>query len=73
MKDHASRDDHQRTLAWLDESLKWARPGDRTRLVKLLNLVRAEVLFDLDFAEIRSTHGYPLAGRGRAFGANRGT
>lgn len=60
MKDHASRDYHERTLARLDDSLEWARSGNRTRLVKLLNLVRTEVLFDID------SIGGPWSNRNRA-------
>lgn len=53
MNDHAPDDDHQRTLAWLDDSLGRAGPGGQTptggaRLVELLNLVRTEVLFDAE-------------------------
>lgn len=68
MDDHASGDDHQRTLAWLDSALEWARAEDRTRLVRLLNLVQTEVLFDVNPSEsvARATAD------GSAFGANRG-
>ena len=51
MKDEASTDDQRRTLAWLDDSLEWARSGGRVRLMEFLNLVRAEVVFDLDYSE----------------------
>lgn len=70
LDDHASRDDHQRTLVWLDSSLEWARAKDRTGLVKLLSLVRTEVLFDVDPSE-----GAPSARAtvdGSACRANRG-
>ncbi|QIN81484.1 hypothetical protein GBA63_01715 [Rubrobacter tropicus] len=33
------------------DSLEWARSGNRTRLVKLLNLVRTEMLFDIDSSD----------------------
>lgn len=59
MDDHASGDDHQRTLAWLDSSLEWARAKDQAGLAKLLNLVRTEILFD-----VNSSKSAPLA-RGR--------
>lgn len=51
MKDRAARDYHERTLARLDDSLKWARSGNRTRLMRLLDLVKTEVLFDIDSVE----------------------
>lgn len=71
LRGQASTDDHQGTLAWLDSSLEWARSTGRTRLVKLLNLVRAEVLFDA------GSSGRPAQTRDRAgvsatIDANRG-
>lgn len=51
MKYHESTDDHRRTLAWLDDSLQWARPRDRTKLTGLLDLVRTEIVFDLALSE----------------------
>lgn len=51
MDDHASGDDHQRMLAWLDSSLEWARAEDRTGLVKLLRPVQTDVFFEMDLSE----------------------
>lgn len=42
---------NRRTLAWLDDALRWARPGNRAGLVNLLTLVRVEILFDMAFSE----------------------
>lgn len=53
MKDLVSTDDHRRTLAWLDEALERARLGSGVRSINLLNLVRNEILFDIDFSEGR--------------------
>lgn len=39
------------TLAWLDFSLKWAKAGGHTRLARLLEQVRAEVVFEVELAE----------------------
>lgn len=69
MDDHASENDHQRTLMWLDSSLEWACAEDRTGLVKLLNLVRTEVLFDADPSENAPPARATVDGS--AFGANR--
>lgn len=60
LDNHASRDDHQETLAWLDSSVEWARAKDQTGLVELLILVRTEVLFDMDLS------GSPPSARDRA-------
>ena len=51
MKDHVSADDHWETLAWLDESLEWARPRARTKLLRMLDLVRTETVSDMAFSE----------------------
>ncbi len=51
LKDGVPADDHRGALAWLDDSLEWARPRSRTRLTELLKLVRAEVLLDLQLSE----------------------
>lgn len=48
LEDGVSTDDHQEALAWLDDSLAWARPRSRTELLKL---VRDEVLLDLELPE----------------------
>lgn len=71
LDDHASGDDHQRALAWLDSSLEWARAEDRAGLVKLLSLVRTEVLFDVNLSE--SAPSALATADGSASGANRGT
>lgn len=68
MGEHASGDDNQRTLAWLDSSLERARAEDRTGLVRLLDLVRVEVLFDVNSPE--SVPSNRTAGS--AVGSNRG-
>lgn len=64
-------DDRQRTLARVDSALEWACVEDRAGLVRLLDLVRIEVLFD-----VNSPHLLPPARvtlDGMATGANRGT
>ena len=72
MKEAALKDDHEATLGWLDDSLEWSRLKGRTRLMKILNLVRTEVLFEKDFNESpRSIRNRAPAG-GSSFGANRG-
>ena len=48
-------DEQRATLAWLDDSLEWARSGNRTGSVDLLNLVRSEILFDMAFSERRNS------------------
>ncbi len=70
MKDHLSRDEHQRTLAWLDDSLGWAHSGSRTKLVGLLDLVRTEILLDVDPSKTQPLTRAPADGS--AFGADRG-
>lgn len=70
LDDHASGDDHQRTLAWLDSALEWGRAEDRTGLVRLLSLVRTEVLFDVNPLE-SAPPGWATVD-GSATGANRG-
>lgn len=69
MKKRASRD--QRTLAWLDDSLEWSRTRSQTRLVELLDHVRTEVLFDVDFSENPPSKRDRATVDGPAFGANR--
>jgi len=71
LKNVASKDDHQRTLARLDESLEWARSRGRTRLVELLNLIRIEILFDMGLSEEPPLARNRAAAAGSAFGANR--
>ena len=71
MKYHVSTDDHRRTLAWLDESLQWARPRDRTRLAKMLDLVRTEIVFDLAFSESPPSTRNEAAAVGLNFDENR--
>ena len=51
MKGHASTGDHQGALAWLDDSLEWTRLRGRPKLAELLNLVRVEVLLDVELSE----------------------
>jgi len=68
LKDRVSRNTQQETLRWLDDSLEQARARNLTRLVELLNLVRIEILFDMDFSEDPpSTRNRTT---GSAFGAN---
>lgn len=69
MDDRASGDDHQGTLAWLDSALEWSRAEDRTGLVRLLDLVRIEVLFDVNSPE--SAPPARATAEGSATGANR--
>lgn len=71
LRDQVWRDDHQGTLVWLDGSLGWVRSRGQTRLSKLLNLVRIELLFDADFREGRSSIRNRPATDGPAPGANR--
>lgn len=42
--------DHE-TLAWLDFSLRWAEAKNRPRLNRILEAVRAEVVFEMELAE----------------------
>lgn len=71
MKDLVSRDDHQGMLAWLDESLEWARSRNRTKLVELLKLIRIEILLDMDFSEDPSSARNRATAARPALGANR--
>jgi hypothetical protein len=70
LKDHLSSDEHQRTLAWLDDSLGWAHSRSRMKLVRLLNLVRTEILVDVDPSKSPPSTRAPADGS--AFGADRG-
>lgn len=72
MKDHLSRDEHQRTLAWLDDSLGWARSRSRIKLVGLLNLVQTEILLDLDPSKSPPSTRARAPAEGSAFGADQG-
>lgn len=69
MKRIASNDDHEATLGWLDASLESARSEGRTRLVKLLDLVRTEVVFDADAP--RNLPSTRVRTEGSALGADR--
>ncbi len=40
--------DNQRTLIWLEESLRWAKGECRPKLVSLLTCVWEDVKFDLE-------------------------
>ena len=73
LRDQVRRDDHQGALVWLDGSLGWVRSKGQTRLSKLLNLVRTEILFDADFREGRSLIRNRPTTDGPAPGANRRT
>jgi len=58
-------------LAWLDESLEWARSRNRTKLVELLNLIRIEILFDMYLSEDPPPIRNGATAAGPVLGANR--
>jgi len=58
-------------LAWLDESLEWARSRNRTKLVELLNLIRIEILFDMYLSEDPPSIRNRATAAGPVLGANR--
>jgi hypothetical protein len=53
----AVRDSDDETLAWLDFSLRWAGAKDRPKLVRLLELVKSEVVFEIKLAEEAESPG----------------
>ncbi len=57
-----ARDDE--TLAWLDFSLRWAGAKDRPQLARILEAVRAEVVFEMELAEEAALESLKQAGTG---------
>jgi hypothetical protein len=50
----APRDANEATLAWIEHSLMYAIEQGQKRLVKLLELVRVEILFEMELGEATS-------------------
>jgi hypothetical protein len=50
----APRDANEAALAWIEDSLKYAIERGQERLLGLLELVRVEILFEMELGEATS-------------------
>ncbi len=54
--------DNEEVMAWLESSLEYARDRDQARLARLLESVRAEVVWEVEHAKRRGRLSGPLPG-----------